>query len=336
MIDPKRFCDILGRQGVKFYTGVPDSLLNDFCLYLERTFSSDQHIITANEGNAIALAAGYHVATGTIPFVYMQNSGIGNAVNPLVSLTYKKVYAIPMILLIGWRGAPEVSDWAHHKKQGELTPTLLDDLEIPYRIVDNDQVDIEDLSSWATKTARELSSPVAIVARKGVFALSEKFDFNQLVQKYSLSREDAIGIIVDTLPNSTLYVATTGRATRELFEIRNQRGEGHEHDFLNVGAMGHASSIATGLAIAQKNRLVVCLDGDASAIMHMGSMATIGAIKRSNLLHVVLNNGVHESVGGQTSAGYAINMTMLAESLGYKTVKKPIETKDELVFKLEE
>jgi phosphonopyruvate decarboxylase len=330
MINLEKFCDRLRNSGVEFLTGVPDTLLNDFCLHVEATWPKDRHVIAANEGNAVALAVGYHLATNTVPLVYMQNSGMGNALNPLLSLTNKEVYAIPLILLIGWRGDPSSSDWPQHQKQGELTPVLLDALDIPYRIVENAEEKVLEAAEWAAHTARTISAPTALIAQKRVFERGEKSGFDPEDGAHLMSREDAISCILKNLPRDTIFVATTGRATRELHELRNLNGSGHEHDFLNVGAMGHASSIATGIALANKNRLVVCLDGDGAAIMHLGSFTTVGKHNVPNLLHVVLNNGVHESVGGQSTAGLRMNMTAVAEGSGYKSPGLPITTENSL------
>ncbi|WP_297095260.1 phosphonopyruvate decarboxylase [uncultured Draconibacterium sp.] len=331
MIDIRKFISELRVQGIEFITGVPDTLLNDFCLNIEESWDKDKHVIAANEGNSIGLAAGYHVSTNTIPFVYMQNSGIGNCVNPLLSLTEKNVYSIPMILLIGWRGEPGIKDHPQHTKQGELTITSLEAMGVQCKVVENDDDKaIEDLK-WAVDTARKTSHPVALIARKGVFHKAEKSGFNK-DDRYELSREDAIKVVVENVPKNTLFVASTGRSTRELFEVRNILGQSHKHDFLNVGAMGHTSSIALGLAIANKDRLVVCIDGDSSTIMHLGAMTTMGKVSPKNLLHIVLNNGVHESVGGQKSAGQMINLTEIAKNCGYKnTLDSYIAKKQELI-----
>ena len=315
MIDQKAFYECLQNEGVAFITGVPDSLLNEFCKYVEAHLPSERHVIAANEGNAVALAAGYHFATGTVPLVYMQNSGIGNAMNPLLSLTNKEVYGIPMILLIGWRGDPGVTDHAQHKKQGELTPLLLEAMDIPFRIIENDGEGSFDAARWAVRTAQKICGPVALLAKKGMFEKGKK-------------KEDEC--VLQCVPKEAIFVATTGRATRELYGLRNLSGVGHNQDFLNVGAMGHTSSIASGIALAQKKRLVVCLDGDAAAIMHLGSLTTAGKLKLPNFLHVVLNNGAHESVGGQPSAGFVANLTAIANNSGYKTVGAAVETEQAL------
>ena len=330
MIDQKKFYECLQNAGVDFITGVPDSLLNEFCLYAVANLPQDRHVIAANEGNAVALAVGYHLATGSVPLIYMQNSGLGNAMNPLLSLTNKDVYAIPMVLLIGWRGDPDIKDHSQHKKQGELTPVFLDAMDIPFRVIDSDGEDAFETARWAARTAREISGPTALIAKKGMFARSKKKEAGAGDGEYNMSRENAIECILRSVPEDTIFVATTGRATRELHELRNLSGAGHNMDFLNVGAMGHASSIANGIALGAKNRLVVCLDGDAAAIMHFGSLTTAGMLRLPNFLHVVLNNGAHESVGGQPSAGHKANLTGIAENAGFQTVGDAVQTKEAL------
>ena len=328
MIDIASFSDKLHDSGIEFITGVPDTLLNDFCLHIEDSWSKDRHVIAANEGNAIGLAAGYHLATGTIPLVYMQNSGIGNTVNPLLSLTHGQVYCMPMILLIGWRGERGSNDHAQHNKQGEVTPLLLETMDVPYKVVPDNTEEALSILKWALEVAITSNSPVALLATKGVFEKGEKAGFNSENEKL-LSREEAINAVLDSIPDNAIVVASTGRATRELFELRNIRKESHENDFLNVGAMGHTSSIALGIAMATE-REVVCLEGDSSAIMHLGSFSTTGLMRPSNFLHIVLNNGVHESVGGQKSAGFNVDLTEIAKHCGYVTIEKSVKTIEEI------
>lgn len=330
MIDLNKFAAILNQNSVEFISGVPDTLLNDFCLYVEEKWPAGKHVLAANEGNAVALAAGYHLATDTIPLVYMQNSGVGNAMSPLISLTHPEVYGIPLILLIGWRGEPGIKDHPQHTKQGQLTPVLMEDVDIPWKRMTNDIDETEQIVEWAVEKAKEISGPVALLVPKGVLERGEKSGFED--QPGLMSREEAIHCIVDTMPENTIFVAATGRATRELFEVRRLRGESHENDFLNVGAMGHTSSIAAGIALANKDRLVVCLDGDASAIMHMGSTAVIGQTKHcGNLIHIVLNNGVHESVGGQKAVSGSIDLYKIADNAGYETHKAGIQDDQSLI-----
>ena len=330
MIDNKRYLNTLIDAGVEFFTGVPDSYLNGFCNCLLENVSNEKNIIAANEGNAVAIAAGYYFSTGKVPLVYMQNSGIGNAINPLLSLADKDVYSVPIVLLIGWRGEPGTFDHAQHKMQGELTIKLLDLMEIPYFIAeDNDEL-LEKHTKHLIEQAQRERRVVAIIARKGVFA-SENKSTVPVENGYPLFREEAIEAVLDAMPKDTIYVATTGRATRELYFLRERHGEGHNCDFLNVGSMGHASSVALGLALENKNRKVVCLDGDSALFMHMGALSMVSNIEVPNLLHVVLNNGAHESVGGQPSVGMNVDFTAIAQGAGYKTVGHPVATKEEII-----
>jgi phosphonopyruvate decarboxylase len=332
MINQEKFVKALNYNGVEFFCGVPDSYLNAFCTYLTEHVSSTKNIIAANEGTAVAMAAGYYFATGTVPLVYMQNSGMGNALNPIVSLVDKHVYSVPMVLLIGWRGEPLTNDHVQHKTQGEITTKLLDMLSIPYKIVKNDDKLIEETVAWAVKTSLSTGVPTALIAPKGVFAESKKKP--PLDDSYPMSREDAMKVVLDNTPKDTLFVATTGRATRELYFLRDERGETHDNDILNVGSMGHASSIAMGLALANKDKLVVCLDGDSAAVMHLGALTMVSKYRLSNLVHIILNNGAHESVGGQPSVGHIIDFANIAKSCGYRA--KTVETEKSLTEALEE
>ena len=336
MLNIVRIIKTIKKSGVEFISGVPDTLLNDFCLGLDSHWDKEQHVLAANEGNAIALAAGYHIATNTVPLVYMQNSGMGNSMNPLISLTDKCVYSIPMVILIGWRGEPGIGDWPQHQRQGELSPVLLDALNIPYKILDENEESSLASIEWSVEEARRTHQPTALLVKKNVLAKKEKSGFDESDQIYSLSREEAITQIISELPDDTLFVASTGRITRELHAIRDLLGQSHEYDFLNVGAMGHAVSIAAGVAIAHPNRTVACLDGDAAALMHMGSLPITANIGLSNLVHVVLNNGIHESVGGQKSVGFSANLTGIARNSGYDTlatfVSIPADLKQGLDF----
>lgn len=327
MVNQNELFAALDKLGVKFFTGVPDSLLNDFCLYLVNNIPDGQHVMAANEGNAIAIAAGNYMATGNIPVVYMQNSGIGNATNPLLSLTHDCVYGIPMVLVIGWRGDPSINDHAQHKKQGELTTVLMNDMDIPYEILDADDTVI-DKFTWAVNKAKEIFAPVALIAKKAILTQKEK------KQTYAdsklMNREEAVAAVVDVLGGDAIYLGTTGRATREVHEQLIAHGIGEGHEWQNVGSMGHVSSVGLGLALARPDKRIVVFDGDAAAVMHMGALATNCRYKAGNMLHIVLNNGVNESVGGQPSAGYLIDLTTVAKACGYRTVGHAVETKEEL------
>lgn len=327
MVNQEILFESLDRLGVKFFTGVPDSLLNDFCLYLTNNIPDSRHVMAANEGNAIGIAAGNYMATGNIPLVYMQNSGIGNATNPLLSLTHDCVYGIPMILVIGWRGDPSINDHAQHKKQGELTPVLMKDMDIPYEILDSDDTVI-DKFTWAVNKAKEISSPVALIAKKAILTQKEKKQ--TYAESPLMNREEAIAAVIDVFGEDAVYLGTTGRATREVNEQLKLHGIGEGHEWQNVGSMGHVSSVGLGLALGRPEKRIVVFDGDAAAVMHLGALATNCRYKAPNLIHIVLNNGVNESVGGQQSAGQLIDLTGVANSCGYRNVGHAIKTKEEL------
>ena len=333
MLDQKKVFDCLAQHGVFYFTGVPDSYLNGFCNYA-LAHCGERNVITANEGNAVALAAGHYLASKEIPLVYMQNSGEGNAVNPLASLVDKDVYAVPMILLIGWRGQGNMEpNHPQHWRQGEITTSLMDILHIPYTVLTDDNEEFTKTVEKAVKYCTETRGVYAFIAPKGVMADPDKP--NNVDDTYPMSREEAIEVILDHMPEDTIYSVTTGRATRELFFLREKRGETKAHDFLNVGSMGHASSVALGIALSKPDRKVVALDGDSAAIMHMGAMTMVTKVKAPNFLHVVLNNGAHESVGGQPSAGHLLDWTAIASACGYVTVGHPVTTKEELIEAIE-
>lgn len=313
MIDPLAFVHTLKDLGVTYFTGVPDSLLKNFCSCLVDQAADCHHIIAANEGNAIGLAIGHHLGTGGIPLVYLQNSGLGNAINPLLSLADEKIYGIPMILLIGWRGHPDMIDEPQHVTQGATTIDLLKTMNIETLLVDK-YATLEQIKPLVSVVG-ETSKPVAIVVKSGTF---QKYRNDQLERKTKLiSRERTIEIIIECAPKEARYVATTGKSSRELFEIRNSRNETHSNDFLTVGGMGHASQIAAALAHARPEHQIICLDGDGALLMHMGSLAITAASQPKNFYHIILNNGSHESVGGQPTVGQKIDISSIALNCGY-------------------
>ena len=298
------------------FTGVPDSLLKDFCAYITDHSDRRHNIIAANEGAAVGIAVGHHIATSEIPVVYMQNSGIGNAINPLLSLADEKVYSIPLILVIGWRGEPGIHDEPQHVKQGEVTLRLLDAMEIPYIILDSDEQTALQKTESIIADCKLKNKPHAIIVRKGIF---EKYNLKASVKNdFPITREQALKTLIDSLPNDDLTVSTTGKLSRELFEYREALHQGHNKDFLTVGSMGHSSSIALGIALSHPERRIWILDGDGAFIMHMGSTTTIAKATPDNIVHVVFNNGAHESVGGQPTVGFDINIQEIAKGVGYK------------------
>ena len=290
MISPRELFDQFAAHGVSFISGVPDSLLREFCAYVDAILPSDRHIITANEGTAIGVAAGMHLATGSIPLVYFQNSGIGNAINPLLSLCDPDVYGIPLILLVGWRGRPGRDDEPQHKKQGRILTDLLRSLELPFQELAGDVVQYEDIVRWAVETARERSGPVAILVHENTFSVAGLTRKYVSTPELSLTREDAIGLILDVIGDDGPLISTTGMISREVYAQRRRRGQAACEDFLTIGSMGHASQIALGLSLCKPEVPVTCLDGDGALLMHMGGMATIGAAGAGRFLHIVLNN----------------------------------------------
>ena len=332
MIRPSYFYDLLIKNGTDFFAGVPDSLLKNLCAYITDTAPADKHIISANEGSATGLAAGYHLATGKIPMIYMQNSGEGNMVNPLMSIADPDVYSIPMLIVIGWRGEPGVHDEPQHVKQGKVTCALLDAMKVPYEILSDKEEELPAQFERAYKHIKENNAQFAFVIRKGTF--DEYKLQNNVPVEGKMGREEAIERVMLAADSKTAFVSTTGMISRELYELREKRGMGHERDFLTVGGMGHASQIALSLAMQKSDRHVFCLDGDGAAIMQMGGLATIGSRKPSNYIHFVLNNGAHDSVGGQPTVGREIDFCQIAKGCGYESVAKAesLEELDKAIY----
>lgn len=331
MISPKLFIESLKDNGVDFFAGVPDSLLKNVCAYITDFIPSDHNIITANEGSAIGVAVGHYLATGKIPLVYMQNSGIGNAVNPLLSLADKKVYSIPLLLMIGWRGEPGIHDEPQHITQGELTLDLLETMSIPYIILPKEATNLKIILKEFIEMCKRDSKPYAIIIKKDTF---EKYKLqNETQNHYPLSREEALKLVVKNLPSDSVIVSTTGKLSRELYEFRDEKNESHASDFLTVGSMGHSSSIALGISLAKPNRKVICFDGDGAFIMHMGAITNIGQLAPKNYIHILFNNGAHESVGAQPTLGFNILIPEIALACGYKkafSVSSPSEIEETL------
>ena len=315
MIRPEFFIEKLRENGIDCFAGVPDSLLKNICAYITDHCDAQHNIIAANEGAAVGIAAGHYLATGKPACVYMQNSGEGNIINPLASLTDPEVYNIPVLLLIGWRGRPGVHDEPQHVKQGKVTTGLLNTMGINFDV----------LSKEEEKAEKQIAKAIAALKNKDVYALViEKDTFedyklqNVEVNELTMSREEAIQTVATALGEKDCIVSTTGMISRELFEYRAAMNQGHERDFLTVGSMGHASQIALGIAMAQPERRVWCFDGDGAAIMHMGSMAIVASKEPKNYVHVVFNNGAHDSVGGQPTVGLKIDLPAVAKAVGYK------------------
>ena len=327
MIRPSFFYNLLSEYGIEFYAGVPDSLLNNLCAYITDNADKKNNIIAANEGGAIGLAAGYHLATGGIPVVYMQNSGLGNTINPLLSLTDKEVYNMPVLLVIGWRGEPNVHDEPQHIKQGKVTIPLLDCMGIRNEIIADNENDLQTQIANAVNYMKTTNEVFALVVKKGTFD-SYKLKNNRQYD-YALEREEAIQMVAASMDKNAVVVSTTGKISRELFEYRENSEHAHHRDFLTVGSMGHASQIALGIALNKPDRNIYCFDGDGAVIMHMGSMGIVGEMAPKNFFHIVFNNGAHDSVGGQPTIGLNIDIPNIAACCGYKKVIS-VEKREEL------
>ncbi len=311
----EKFVEIIDSD---FYTGVPDSQLKALCNYLMNIYGIDpkHHVIAANEGNSAALAAGYHLATGKVPVVYMQNSGEGNIMNPVASLLNDKVYAIPVIFIIGWRGEPGIYDEPQHIYQGEVTIKLLEDMGIRSFVIGKETSDDEIAGAMEQFRAEvDRGKGVAFVIRKGALSYDEPVIYKN---NNTLLREEIIRHIVD-ISGEDPVICTTGKASRELFEARRDNGQSHKYDFLTVGSMGHGSSIALGVAVNKPKQRIWCIDGDGAVLMHMGAMAVIGSVKPKNLIHIIINNGAHETVGGMPTVAGDVNLVQLALACGYQS-----------------
>lgn len=328
MITPKFFYDTLASYDIDFYAGVPDSLLKNLCAYITDHADTSHNIIAANEGGAMGLAAGHYLATSQIPVVYMQNSGVGNIINPLASLTDPDVYNIPVLLVIGWRGKPGVHDEPQHVKQGKVTTGLLNVMGIDYTVLSKEEEKAEAQIKKAVAFMQATKHCYALVIEKDTF---DAYTLQNVeVNDLTMSREEAIQTVAAALGEKDAIVSTTGMISRELFEYRTAMNEGHERDFLTVGSMGHASQIALGIAMAKHDRKVWCFDGDGAAIMHMGSMAIVANKTPKNYVHVVFNNGAHDSVGGQPTVGLKIDLPAVAKAVGYKEVFS-VDNKEDLL-----
>lgn len=313
-LSPAAFHRALIENEVWYFCGVPDSSLTAFGAYLAE-YAAKSHDVAVNEGSAIGLAVGYHIASAKTPLIYMQNSGLGNAMNPLISLVDPLVLGIPMILLIGWRGQPGIKDEPQHAKQGPITKDLLHSLGIPHKLLSGNDLEAAKQVKQAVEDAIKTKRPFALLVQDGTFettTISQK-----RAAKYQLTREEAIQTIVDNLSNQDAVVTTTGKASRELFEYREKLGQGHNQDLLIVGGMGHASSVAYGIAKQKPEHKVFVIDGDGAVLMHMGVLPFIGCSGLKNFYHIVLNNGSHESVGGQPTVAQAIDLPAIAKNSGY-------------------
>lgn len=317
MIEPARFIDHLRSHGVTLYTGVPDSLLKQLNAYIMAELPPEQHIIAANEGAAVAIAMGHYLRTAAPAMVYLQNSGIGNTINPLLSLADPDVYGTPMLIVVGWRGQPQVKDEPQHVKQGRIMKALLDALDLPWAMLPRNPSAAEATMSEAVKTAVDAGTPYLVLVEKDTFSASTPGPAPPLSQALP-SREEALVAMADCVGTDAIIVSTTGMLSRELFDYRERAGLPAERDFLTVGGMGHACSIALGIALREPKREVWCFDGDGAFLMHLGSLAVIADHAPPSYFHVVFNNGVHDSVGGQPTSIDVVNVAATAQALGFR------------------
>lgn len=321
MIDPARFVTHLAELGVSMYTGVPDSLLKSFGKHVHDALPREQHVIAANEGAAVGLALGHHLRTREIAAVYLQNSGFGNTINPLLSLADPDVYGVPMLVIVGWRGQPGVKDEPQHVKQGRVMTALLEALELPWAVLPADPTEAEQVVASAVQAAVDGSTPSFLLVEKNTFgpapATRPAAPATSAGPGYP-SREEALTALADAIGDGHVLVSTTGMLSRELFELRERTGTDASRDFLTVGGMGHANSIALGVALREPDREVWCLDGDGALLMHAGSLAVIADHAPANYLHVVFNNGVHDSVGGQPTSIDRVDIPAAARAMGYR------------------
>ena len=334
MLSCEKLYQTFKKEELTFFTGVPDSTFKDWMKFLADNHNNGlQNIVAANECEAVAVSSGYHLATGKIPVVYMQNSGLGKTVNPLTSLADPEVYSIPMLLMIGWRGEPGKKDEPQHRKMGRITKGLLDTLEIPYSILPEYQKEAEEIIQKAKKIAISNNTPYALIIKKGLF--EEYTQKNKLKQNYELTREDAIKRIVNSLNGNEVIFSTTGKASRELFEHRENKGEGHEKDFLTVGSMGCTASVALGAALQKPDKKFIVFDGDGAVIMQEGALSTIGHYNPKNIYHIIFDNESYGSTGGQPTTSTTVDFVQLALANNYQGARK-VETELELNSALED
>ncbi len=350
MLSCENFRRICGKHGFDFFSGVPDSTFRSWMTYLD-TGGNKSHleiggkggsgdpdltnIIAVNECEAAAICAGYHLSTGKIGVLYMQNDGFGKTVNPLSSLCNPEVYSIPILLMIGWRGEPGKKDAIQHHRMGKILQPLLDLLDIPHEIMPSRIEEADRVLEKAREYMEKNSRPFAVIVRKGTFEDSLLEDSlpgkathgthvaeQPVLESRSLGREETLGIIMKHLEShldgEEIIVSTTGKLSRELFEYSSGRKKGSGNDFYNIGAMGCAQSIALGIALQRKDRKVFVFDGDGSILMQMGALVTAGHYSPDNLFHFVFDNGAHDSTGGQPTCSDTVDLTRVAAACNYR------------------
>ena len=310
MIKVDALINLLKKNNTNFFTGVPDSVLKELSSYLK---NKRNHIIATNEGAAVSIGIGHYLSTKKIPCIYMQNSGLSNALNPLISIAHKKVYSIPLILVIGWRGSPRIKDEPQHNVKGKITQQLLKLLNIKYTVLKSNK----DFAKFdkQIKYAKKSKSIVACLIERGT--LQKIIKSNSKKDFYNLDKEFFLKKLLEELPSKSKVIASTGYNSRELMYLRKKFNFNNSKDFYMVGGMGHTSSVALGFSLSSKNK-TFCIDGDGSFLMHLGSIMTAGNFANKNFKYILLNNNTHDSVGGQSTNADNIDFDRLSKSLGFK------------------
>ena len=314
MIYSEDLIKTLKKNKISFFTGVPDSVLKNLSSHID-SYSDSFHKIAVNEGSAIGIGIGYYLSTKKIPCIYLQNSGLGNAINPIISVAHQKVYSIPLLLLIGWRGSPGLKDEPQHMVNGKITPKLLKLLNIESCNLEKHQ-DLKKLNNLIKKSYKQKKIVACLIKNKVLKFKKQKI--LKIQNNFFTSREKFIIHLLRSIKEKTKIVSTTGHISRELMKIRSEKKLKKGRDFYMVGGMGHSNSVSLGMCLQSKKQ-IICLDGDGSLLMHLGSMFTSGFSNKNNFKHILLNNNVHESVGGQATGAELVKFEQLSKSLGYKS-----------------
>tara|TARA_B100000965_G_scaffold405560_1_gene440070 strand:- start:327 stop:1427 length:1101 start_codon:yes stop_codon:yes gene_type:complete len=312
MIKIDSLINVLKKNNCNFYTGVPDSVLKELSIILQNK-NKNNHVIATNEGSAVSIAVGNYLSTKKIPCVYMQNSGLSNAMNPLISIAHQKVYSIPLILIIGWRGSPKIKDEPQHNVKGKITEKILKLLNIKYTIIRSNK-DLKNFDKQI-KYSKKNKSTVACLIENGTLEKNKK----KLKKKdyYNLDKELFLKTLLENLKSNSKIISSTGYNSRELMYLRQKYNFKKSKDFYMVGGMGHTSSVAFGYSLSNKKN-TICIDGDGSFLMHLGSIKTIGTFANKNLKYILLNNNTHDSVGGQSTYAKNMNLEKFSKALGFK------------------
>lgn len=310
MIYVEDLLNTLKKKKINFFTGVPDSVLKNLTYKFKKN-----HISVNNEGTAVSLAAGYYLATGKLPCVYMQNSGLGNAINPLISITNKNIYSIPSILIIGWRGSPNSKDEPQHQVMGKKTKQILKLLGIKYFVARNKK-DLEKFEKMIEYSRSKLTSIACLIERSSIKNKKSKTQ-KKIINKYKVYRYNFIKELVDLIKIKSNVISSTGFISRELDHILSKKKYLNIKPFYMVGGMGHSASLTLGVSLKSKKQNI-CLDGDGALLMHLGSLGIVKKYGKKNFKYILLRNDTHESVGCQPTNSTHINYKILSKSFGFR------------------